>query len=260
MTDTIADKSDLLPCPFCGQQPEWRPQIEDPGRSSWWPEHVQCKRCRIIFRKGEYGCEDPIKQWNKRTEPRKEAETQTNCFKCNSSENLCEEHTVPSEGSRESIKAANMLLKHKGETEIFSQSVNEPTQEHREFAVWVQGSPLGSDYTDYIARACARRFVPRSEFEKNFKNCQEMRRDILSLTSERNRLKQIFLHENKELTRYRESLEEVSDYLHDGIDEESQKLAKIVREAIQHTEEKEKCSCALSGTENCSIHGKDNIE
>jgi len=63
---------DLLACPFCGQMPEHRPRIQGPpehGAGAYWPEHVHCLTCKILFRRGENNVVDPVARWNKRFDP-----------------------------------------------------------------------------------------------------------------------------------------------------------------------------------------------
>jgi hypothetical protein len=63
---------DLLACPFCGQMPEHRPRIQGPpehGAGAYWPEHVHCRACNILFRRGENNVVDPVARWNKRFDP-----------------------------------------------------------------------------------------------------------------------------------------------------------------------------------------------
>ena len=59
----------LLPCPFCGEVPNYRPRIQGPvehGPGAYWPESVACNACMIVFRRGERGTEDPVARWNTR--------------------------------------------------------------------------------------------------------------------------------------------------------------------------------------------------
>ena len=56
----------LLPCPFCGKQPEYSARCEAPHHNNYWPEHVKCRDCRITFRTGEKGCAGAVEMWNRR--------------------------------------------------------------------------------------------------------------------------------------------------------------------------------------------------
>lgn len=51
-----------LPCPFCGEPPEYSPRVESPH----WPESVECYQCWIAFRTGEHGVADAVEKWNTR--------------------------------------------------------------------------------------------------------------------------------------------------------------------------------------------------
>ena len=55
---------ELLPCPFCGQDPLYDPEAEGHAPGYKWPEQVYCRACGITFRKGERGVQDPVARWN----------------------------------------------------------------------------------------------------------------------------------------------------------------------------------------------------
>lgn len=63
MKELREDDSDtLLPCPFCGGKPRHEKASYVTEHNSWFPEFVECQRCRIGF----YSKHGAIKAWNTR--------------------------------------------------------------------------------------------------------------------------------------------------------------------------------------------------
>ena len=56
----------LKPCPFCNGAPEYAPLSQGHAPGHYWPEHVRCLACHIMFRTGEASVADAVLHWNTR--------------------------------------------------------------------------------------------------------------------------------------------------------------------------------------------------